>query len=79
MQIELNKDSLRILKGKVQAYFLKEHEDTIGDLKAEMIIEFFIRELGPQVYNQAITDAHAFIQDKLIDLDVTLSVPEYRK
>jgi uncharacterized protein (DUF2164 family) len=77
MQIELNKDNIKMLKRKIQTYFLKEHEDSLGDLKAEMILEFFIRELGPQIYNQALKDAQAFMQDKLIDLDVTLSVPEY--
>jgi uncharacterized protein (DUF2164 family) len=79
MQIELDKNNLKLLKGKIRTYFLKEHEDSVGDLKAEMIMEFFIRELGPQIYNQALKDAQAFMQDKLIDLDVTLSVPEYYK
>lgn len=35
-----------------------------------------MKELGPQIYNQALKDAQAFIQDKLIDLERTLSIPE---
>lgn len=48
----------------------------MGELKADLILDFFVRELGPQIYNQAVEDAHAFIQDKLIDLEPTLCVPE---
>ncbi len=76
MEIKLKEDRLRTLSEKVQAYFRKEHDESIGELKAELIIGFFIKELGPQIYNQALNDAHAFIQDKLIDLEGTLYVPE---
>lgn len=79
MKIKLNEDRLRVLSEKVQVYFRKEHEESIGKLKAELITEFFIQELGPQIYNQAINDAQAFIQDKLIDLEGTLYVPEATK
>ncbi|NJM85016.1 MAG: DUF2164 domain-containing protein [Leptolyngbyaceae cyanobacterium RM2_2_21] len=33
-------------------------------------------ELGPLVYNQAVQDAHQFMQDKLGDLESTLYEPE---
>ncbi len=35
-----------------------------------------MKQLGPPVYNQAIRDAHGFIQDKLIDLEGELYEPE---
>ncbi len=76
MEIKLDEDRLRTLTEKVKIYFKKEHEQSIGDLKTELIIEFFIKELGPQIYNQAISDAYAYMQDKLIDLEGTLYVPE---
>ncbi len=72
MKIELSEDRFRVLTEKVQVYFRKEHEESIGKLKAELITEFFIQELGPQIYNQALNDAQAFMQDKLIDLEGTL-------
>ncbi len=69
MDIKLSEDRLRLVTEKVQSYFRNEHDDSIGDLKAEMIVEFFIQELGPKIYNQAIEDANAFIHDKLLDLE----------
>jgi uncharacterized protein (DUF2164 family) len=41
----------------------------IGDLKARLLLDFCLRELGPSVYNQAIADAQAHMQDKVAELD----------
>jgi uncharacterized protein (DUF2164 family) len=76
MEIKLTEDRLKILSEKIQVYFRDEHEEAIGTLKADLILEFFIKELGPKIYNQAIDDAYAFMQDKLIDLEGTLYAPE---
>ncbi len=76
MEIKLDKDRIRVLREKAQVYFREELDESIGDLKADLIVEFFIRQIGPQIYNQAINDAYAFIQDKLIDLEGALYVPE---
>lgn len=76
MEIKLDKQRIKLLREKAQIYFRDEHEQSIGDLKADLIVEFFIKEIGPHIYNQAINDASAFIQDKLIDLEGTLYVPE---
>ena len=76
MEIKLDDDRHKILSEKVQSYFRKEHDDPIGELKADLIVDFFIKQLGPQIYNQAISDAYSFIQDKLIDLEGTLYAPE---
>jgi uncharacterized protein (DUF2164 family) len=76
VEIKLSEDRLKIVTEEVQSYFNNEHEETIGELKAEMIIEFFIKKLGPKIYNQAIDDANSFIHDKLIDLDGILYIPE---
>lgn len=76
MEIKLAEDRIRLLTEKTQIYFRNEHDESLGELKANMIVEFFIKEIGPQIYNQAINDAYAFIQDKLIDLESTLYAPE---
>jgi uncharacterized protein (DUF2164 family) len=76
MEIKLSEDRFKFMVESVQSYFRNEHDESIGELKAEMMVEFFIKKLGPQIYNQAIDDAHSFIQDKLIDLEGILYVPE---
>lgn len=76
MEIRLKDEQLRTLTEKVQIYFRDEHDDPIGELKAFLIIDFFIKEFGAAIYNQAIGDAQEFMQDKLMDLEQILYVPE---
>lgn len=76
MEITLSDTRKKELIQEVQAYFRQEQDESIGDLKAEMLVEFFIARLGPKIYNQAIADANTFIQEKLIDLEGILYIPE---
>lgn len=76
MEIKLSDDRKKELKEEVQTYFRNELDEDIGDLKAEMFIEFLIEKMGPRIYNQAINDAYAFFQDKIIDLESILYIPE---
>ena len=76
MRVELSAERRSSLVAAIRAFFQERLDDDIGDLKAELILDFFVRELGPPVYNQAIRDAHGFIQDKLIDLEGAFYEPE---
>ena len=60
----------------IQRYFQENLDDEIGELGAQLLLEFFVRELGAPVYNQAIRDAHDFIQEKLVDLAGEFYEPE---
>jgi uncharacterized protein (DUF2164 family) len=61
------------LKGQalasIKRFFLEELEQDIGELKAGTALEFFLTELGPTVYNQAIADAQRYMQDRALDLE----------
>ena len=76
MRINLADERREGLISAIQAHFRDQHDDDIGDLKASLLLDFFIKRLGPAVYNQAINDAHAFIQDKLVDLEGEFYEPE---
>ena len=78
MAIEIPKEKKKALVRAVQSYFEEKLDQEIGDLGSELLIDFFVKELGPAVYNQAIQDAQAFLQDKLVDMDVQLHEEEPR-
>ena len=44
-------------------------DEPISPFRAEGLLDFFVRELGPQVYNQGVRDAAAFVQEKLTDIE----------
>jgi uncharacterized protein (DUF2164 family) len=52
----------------IKRFFAESLDDDIGDLKAARVLEFCVREIGPSIYNQAIADAQAHMQEKIADL-----------
>ena len=76
MPIALPKETRQKLIASIRRYFEENLEEEIGDLKASLLLDFVLAEIGPSLYNQAIADAQAFLQDKLIDLDSSLYQPE---
>ncbi len=76
MRIELADERKAKMVIAIQRYFRENLDAELGELGAQLLLEFFIRELGAPVYNQAIRDAHDFIQDKLVDLAGEFYEPE---
>jgi uncharacterized protein (DUF2164 family) len=52
----------------LRQYFAANLDEEIGDLKAGLLLDFILTELGPSVYNQAIADARAFFEERTGDL-----------
>jgi uncharacterized protein (DUF2164 family) len=52
----------------LQQYFAENLDEPIGDLKAGLLLDFILSELGPSVYNQAVADARAFFEERTADL-----------
>ena len=52
-------------------------EQEVGDLKASMLLDFCLRELGPSIYNQAIADAQARVHERTSELDAICYEPEF--
>lgn len=77
MTIKLEKDTEKHLTDSIKRFFAEDMEDDIGDLKAMRVLDFFIKEIGPSIYNQAIADAQSFFQDKASDLGAVRYEPEF--
>lgn len=76
MSIEIPKDKQQRLIGSIRKYFDQNMEEELGDLKAMLLLDFCLKEIGPVIYNQAIGDARAFMTEKVADLDSTCYEPE---
>jgi uncharacterized protein (DUF2164 family) len=68
MAIKLQNDSEKYLIGSIKRFFAESMNDDIGDLKASLVLDFCIREIGPTIYNQAIADAQTYFQDRASEL-----------
>ncbi|MBC8016368.1 MAG: DUF2164 domain-containing protein [Sporomusaceae bacterium] len=52
----------------IQKYFLDERDEEIGNLSAELLLQFMIEKIGPAIYNQGVRDAHSLVSKNLEDL-----------
>jgi uncharacterized protein (DUF2164 family) len=69
MAIELSPETTKQLQSSIKRYFAENLDQDIGDLKAGMLLDYCLREIGPSVYNQAIADAQAYFQGRVGDLE----------
>lgn len=69
ISIKLPKEEKEEMIKNVQSYFEQERSETIGNLGSEQLIDFMIKELGPYIYNKAITDARALINEKIVQIE----------
>lgn len=69
MAIKIKEETAQRLIASIQRYFSENMDEPIGDLKAKLLLDFCVREIGPGIYNQAIQDAQSHLQDKVADMD----------
>ena len=77
MTIELHDEKRKKALASIKAYFEERFEEEIGDLQAQLLLDYFLEELAPVVYNKAIADAQAFMQKQVVDIDATCYETEF--
>jgi uncharacterized protein (DUF2164 family) len=76
MRIALSDERRGDLITGVQRFLAGEFEIELSDFQARGLLDFFVRQLGAPVYNQAIQDARSFLEQKLTDLEGEFYEPE---
>lgn len=69
MAITLAAESRRLALASIQRYFAENLDQEIGDLKAGLLLDYVLAEIGPSIYNQAIADAQVWFRDRVADLE----------
>ena len=69
MKIQLSEDRRARLLRSIKAHFAEHFDEPLSDFRAEGLLDFFVRELGPPVYNQGVRDAVGYVQSKLVDIE----------
>jgi uncharacterized protein (DUF2164 family) len=76
--VELSKQARADAIVSVKKYFEEEIREPIGDLRVGLLLDFFLEEIGPAIYNKAIGDAQARLQQRVADLDGELYADEFQ-
>jgi uncharacterized protein (DUF2164 family) len=76
LRIRLEGERRERVVRELRRFLATDLDIDLSDFQAERVLDFLVLELGAPVYNQAIRDARAFVQDKLDDLDAEFHEPE---
>jgi uncharacterized protein (DUF2164 family) len=61
----------------IRRFFEEQLDTEIGDLKASIVLDYFLAEHGPAVYNSAIADAQRFFEEQSADLSAVCHHSEF--
>lgn len=75
--IVLSDDARKQAVASLRRYFQEELGQEVGDLKASFLLDYFLAEVGPTVYNTAIADAQKFFAERTADLGALLHREEF--
>ena len=78
MSIELSKQGRAEAIASIQQYFERNMTEPIGELPAGLLLNFFVEEIGPAIYNKAIADAQARLTVRVADLSGELYEDEFQ-
>jgi uncharacterized protein (DUF2164 family) len=75
--IKLSSEVQTTLQASIKRYFVEHMDEEIGDLKAGLLLDYVLKEVGPVIYNRAIADAQKYFQERTVDLDSVCYEPEF--
>jgi uncharacterized protein (DUF2164 family) len=76
--MELTKETRAQAIASIQRYFEENQTEPIGSLPAGQLLDFFMEEIGPAIYNRAISDAQSRLQRRVVDLNGELFADEFQ-
>ena len=77
MTIALPKDLRQQAITSIERYFQQERDERIGNVAAAALLDFFVQEIGPSLYNQAVTDVQERMQARVSELDIEVHEAEF--
>jgi uncharacterized protein (DUF2164 family) len=77
MAIELRPEARKEALASISLYFQENMEEPIGNIAAAGLLDFFLREIGPSVYNKAVSDVQERLHMRIMELDLEVYEEEF--
>jgi uncharacterized protein (DUF2164 family) len=76
--IEIPRQARTDAVASIQRYFQENMSEPIGELSAGLLLNFFIEDIGPAIYNRGVVDAQTRMQLRVADLPGELYADEFQ-
>ncbi len=70
MAIEIPKELRSQAVASIERYFQENMDEKIGNIAAAALLGFFLEEVGPVIYNQAVTEVQERLQTRVMEIDL---------
>jgi uncharacterized protein (DUF2164 family) len=77
MSIELAKEARSQAVLSIERYFQENMDERIGNIQAGALLNFFLEEIGPSLYNRGVADAQERMQMRIGELDIECHEDEF--
>ncbi len=77
MAIELTREAKNEAVVSIERYFRENMEERIGNIAAGALLNYFLEEIGPLVYNRAVADVQERLQMRISELDIEIHEDEF--
>ncbi len=77
MPIDIPKPARQQAVESIERYFQEHLDERIGNIAAGGLLGFFLEEIGPLVYNQAVADVQERLQMRIAELDIEIHEDEF--
>lgn len=67
--LELSEEEKKQLRAEIGSFFSEELELETGMIRQQLILDFFIEQLGPMIYNRALDDAQRWYRRQQENLE----------
>jgi uncharacterized protein (DUF2164 family) len=74
LQDQVRKDAI----ASIERYFRENLDEKIGNIAAGGLLGFFLEEVGPSIYNQAVADVQERLQVRISELDIEVHEDEFQ-
>ncbi|MBC5782297.1 DUF2164 domain-containing protein [Ramlibacter sp. USB13] len=75
--IELPREVRQQAVASIERYFLENMEEKIGNVAAGGLLGFFLEEIGPAIYNQAVRDVQERLRMRVEEIDLEVQEEEF--
>lgn len=77
MAIELSKEARAQAVASIERWFQDERDERIGNIAAGALLGFFLAEIGPSIYNQAVAEVQERLLQRIGELDIEVHEDEF--
>lgn len=78
MTLELPQEARAEAIRSIERYFQTHMDERIGNIAAGALLNFFVEEIGPVIYNQAVAAVQERLQARVAEIDIEVHEDEFQ-